>query len=82
MCDQEASPSRADGQDFRWAGGGTTWSVRVLPRGEKGLETLMNGIPRPDSVMLGTSLNSLLRWLSYSCFVDKKTKVQKHKVLS
>ena len=82
LCDQEASPSRADGQDFHWAGGGTTWSVSVLPGGEKGLETLMHGTPRPASVMLGTSLNSLLRWLSYSCFIDKKTKVQKHKVLS
>ena len=82
MCDQEASPSRADWQDFHWTGSGATWSVGVLPGGEKGLETLMHRTPRPANVLLGTSLNSLIRWLSYSCFVDKKTKVQKHKVLS
>ena len=82
LCDQEASPSRADWQDFHWTGSGATSSVGVLPGGEKGLETLMHRTPRPANVLLGTSLNSLIRWLSYSCFVDKKTKVQEHKVLS
>ena len=82
LCDHEASPSRADWQDFLWTGSGATWSVGVLPGGEKGLETLTHRTPRPANVLLGTSLNSLIHWLSYSCFVDKKTKVQNHKVLS